>query len=83
MAGGFLALRGCAAPDAPGHGEPMAARRRQPSPTPEPVEQPVEVVLRGASPKGEDVVVGMDSLPAWWHKRAPRKRGHRPAPPPA
>ncbi len=53
-------------------------------PTPEPSDETVLIVLDAASPKGEDVIVRMASLPAWWHDRSPRKwRRRRPPAEPA
>ena len=50
-------------------------------PAPESFEEEVGVVLDAASPKGEDVVVRMASLPKWWNERAPRRRRRRGSPP--
>jgi hypothetical protein len=54
---------------------------KPPHPAPGSPEENVEVVLGTASPKGEDVVVRMASLPKWWNERAPTRRRRRGAPP--
>ena len=43
----------------------------------DPSDDQLTVVLGGSSPRGEDVVVRLSSLPSWWEERAPRLRMRR------